>query len=164
MKLILRDYKSSDKRLVNELALAAFAQYSDKYEDWQEFRGKIGKMAALAESAEIIVAEMGAHIIGAVVYVGPNKPRADMFYPEWAIIRMLVVSPDARGQGVGRALTEACLIRAKRDQAETVALHTSEIMHAALHIYRKLGFIFHSEVPDIHGVKYGLYTKRLENG
>lgn len=161
MEYILRDYKESYERRVNELALSAFEQYSGEYEDWDGFRNKISQMSKLAESAELIVAEMGSEIVGAVGYVGPNKSKAEFFKPDWAIIRMLVVSPEARRKGIGRALTEICLNRAERDQSEILALHTSKIMSVALSMYMKIGFSVYSDAPDIHGVKYGVYTKKL---
>ncbi|MEZ5653884.1 MAG: GNAT family N-acetyltransferase [Burkholderiaceae bacterium] len=74
---------------------------------------------------------------------------------------MLVVAPEARGVGVGRALAEACLARARRDEAEIFALHTSPIMSIALPMYLRMGFRFHSAAPKIHGVDYNLYTKDL---
>ncbi len=118
-------------------------------------------MSKLAESAELIVAEMDSQIVGAIVYVGPNTSKAEFFKPEWAIIRMLVVSHESRGKGLGRALTNICLKRAERDQSEILALHTSQIMRIALSMYLKMGFVFYSEAPDIHGVKYGVYTKAI---
>ena len=76
---------------------------------------------------------------------------------------MLVVSHESRGKGIGHALTDICLNRAKRDQSEILALHTSKIMRVALSMYLKMGFVFYSEAPDIHGVKYGVYTRELRS-
>jgi GNAT superfamily N-acetyltransferase len=76
-------------------------------------------------------------------------------------MRMLVVHPEYRGWGVGRKLAEQCLRRAIRDQANIFALHTSPIMQVALPMYLRMGFTYHSPAPDIWGVKYNIYTKRL---
>lgn len=146
---------------MNNWALLAFDQYSIEYEDWEGFSKKISKMSQLSETSELIVAEENSKIVGAVVYVAPNISKAPFFKPEWAIIRMLVVSPESRSKGIGRALSEICLNRAKRDKAEILALHTSEIMEVALPMYLRMGFGLYSEAPDIHGVKYGIYTKRV---
>ncbi|HEY0720682.1 MAG TPA: GNAT family N-acetyltransferase [Gammaproteobacteria bacterium] len=146
---------------MNELAGSAFEQYANEFDDWEGFRQKIQQMSKLAATAEIIVAEVGSKIVGAAVYVGPHRSKAEFFKPEWAVMRMLVVSPAARGQGIGRALTEACLHRARRDRCEILALHTSNIMAVALAMYLKMGFAFYSAAPDIHGVKYGVYTTRV---
>tara|TARA_B100000989_G_scaffold292132_1_gene267554 strand:- start:2478 stop:2840 length:363 start_codon:yes stop_codon:yes gene_type:complete len=119
-------------------------------------------MSQLAESSDLIVAEQNNKIVGAIAYVGPNKLKSDFFKPEWAIIRMLVVSPEARNNGIGRTLTNMCEILAKKEKAKVLALHTSEIMEVALSMYLKIGFVLYSKAPDIHGVKYGVYSKAID--
>ena len=122
MSYTLRDFRAGDAGAVNRVALAAFEQYRGAYSDWTAFSANIGRMAALAENAELIVAANDAGIAGAVAYVGPGRPRSALFEPDWPVIRMLVVSPDARGHGIGRALTEECIGRAQRDRAPLIAL------------------------------------------
>lgn len=157
----LRDYRPEDAAPLNALAVAAFEQFREAYEDWPGFRAKIADMAALAATGEIVVAEAEGALVGAVAYVGPGAPKAAFFRPEWPIMRMLVVSPAARGRGIGRALAEECLRRAHRDGAAAFALHTSEIMAVALPMYQRMGFCWNAAAPDIHGVKYGVYVKEL---
>jgi GNAT superfamily N-acetyltransferase len=118
-------------------------------------------LTTLAETGEIVVAEVDGHIVGAVAYIGPGQPKVEFFQPEWPIMRMLVVAPEARGHGIGRALAEECLRRANRDGAAVFALHTGELMQIARPMYRRMGFTWHSAAPDIHGVKYAVYTKDL---
>lgn len=161
----LKDFRPQDAAQVNALALAAFQQYESAYQDWPVFQSKIANMAALAQAGEIMVAELDHEIVGAVAYVGPGAPKADFFKPHWPIMRMLVVSPDARGRGIGRALAQECLRRAERDGAPEFALHTSKIMDVALPMYERMGFNWVSRTPDIHGVEYGVYVKScLPNG
>jgi ribosomal protein S18 acetylase RimI-like enzyme len=132
----IRPFSTADAEAVNALALAAFAQYEGVYSDWEALTRGVGAMAGLAGQGEIIVAGEGGGIVGAVAYFAPGtSPRADFFEPEWPIIRMLVVAPAARGQGVGRRLTEECVARARRDGAAVIALHTSPAMAAALALY-----------------------------
>lgn len=151
----------ADAKAVDALGVAAFEQFAALYEDWPGFRAKISTMSALAQAGEIIVARRGSHIVGAVAYIGPHQPKNDFFPAEWAIMRMLVVSPDARGQGVGRALAEACIERAQRDAARVIGLHTSPIMAVALPMYLRMGFQLEREAPPIHGVPYGIYAMAL---
>jgi ribosomal protein S18 acetylase RimI-like enzyme len=159
--LELRDFSASDADAVNRLALAAFAEYSGRYDDWDSFARRIGDMAALAESAELIVACVDGTVAGAVAYVGPGQPKAAFFPLDWPILRMLVAAPAMRGQGIGRALTLECIRRARRDGAARVGLHTSPIMQAALAMYLRLGFRYVGDAPDIHGVAYGVYALDL---
>jgi ribosomal protein S18 acetylase RimI-like enzyme len=160
--MLIRPYLPSDAEAVNAAALAAFAQYRGVYSDWDALERGVGAMASLAQTGEIVVAEAEGAVVGAVAYIGPGQlPRADFFEPEWPIIRMLVVDPAARGQGVGRALTQACLRLARRDGAEAIALHTSPAMEVALALYLRMGFKLLRRVPDRFGVPYAVYLKRL---
>ncbi len=157
----IREFQRDDKVEVDALALRAFEQFKETYGDWPAFKARIN-VSALAEVGEVIVAEMGGRIAGAVAYLGPGAKKAEFFVPEWPIMRMLVVSPDARGLGIGRALAEDCIRRAKRDGATKFALHTSELMHVALPMYLRMGFIWNSNAPSIHGVAYSVYVKELQ--
>lgn len=159
---LIRDFQTADTLQVNALALNAFEQFKDAYQDWPGFQSKIANMAALAESGEIIVAELDGKIVGAVAYVGPGAPKAQFFLPEWPIMRMLVVAPELRGRGIGRALAQECMGRARRDGAAAFALHTSELMAVALPMYQRMGFERLASAPAIHGVEYGIYVKKLD--
>jgi len=164
--MIIRPFAPADATAVNRVALAAFAQYEGVYRDWDRLMRGVGATAGLAEAGEIVVAEDGAgDIVGAVAYFGPEAgPRPDFFAPHWPIVRMLVVDPAARGRGIGRRLTEACIARARRDGADAIALHTSPAMAAALALYLRMGFRLERRVPDRFGVPYGLYLKDLADG
>jgi len=157
-----RDFNDADADTVDRIALAAFAEFEGRYDDWPAMVADIGAMSHLAEAGEIIVAETDGHISGAVAYIPPHQPKADYFDPEWPAIRMLVVDPAYRGAGIGRALTEACIDRARRDRSREIALHTSPIMTIAMPMYRRMGFRFVRDTAPIHGVVYGVYVNNLE--
>jgi ribosomal protein S18 acetylase RimI-like enzyme len=157
----IRDFREVDADRVNEVALSAFAQFSLLYDDWPAMAAGISNMAALAQRGELIVAEHDGTIVGAVAYIPPDAIKAAYFDPGWPIIRMLVVDPDARGLGAGRALTDACIERARRDGSPVVALHTSPIMTVALPLYLRMGFRKLRDAPPIHGVDYAVYLKQL---
>ena len=161
---VLRDFTASDAAQVDALGVAAFEAYRDAYNDWPAFRQRIAHMSTLADSGEVIVAEQDGRIVGAVAYIGPGRPKSDIFQPEWPIMRMLVVAPDVQGQGVGRALAHECIARARRDGASMFALHTSELMKVALPMYERMGFRRWSDAPTTYGVAYAIYLKDLANG
>lgn len=160
-RIRIRDYHASDDAAVNALAVAAFEQYQAMYDDWPGFRSRLENMSAIAATGELVVAELDGVLVGAVGYVGPHKPKADYFEPEWPIMRMLVVAPEARGCGVGSALAQQCLARARRDGALVFALHTSPIMEVALPMYLRMGFRRLRGAPLIHGVDYDVYVLSL---
>lgn len=157
----LRAFRSDDADAVNAVAIAAFAEFRAEYGDWPTVSRNVGKMAALAESAEVIVATVEGAVAGAVGYVAPNIEKQEWFEREWPVIRMLVVLPQHRGRGIGRALTEECIRRAQRDGAPLIALHTTPLMAVALPMYERMGFEYLRAAPDRAGVPYGIYVKRL---
>lgn len=161
LSMLLRDYETGDEAAIGSVALAAFEQFKPTYADWPAMASNVCRIADLAKTGELIIAEMNGEIVGGVVYVGPHKPKATFFDKAWPIIRMLVVSPSHRGEGIGRMLTEMCLERARRDHSPIIALHTSPIMSVALPMYLRMGFKKIRDAPDIHGVPYAVYTKPL---
>lgn len=158
---MLRDFQSADAEAIVRVALAAFAEFQLHYSDWPLFITHVAKMPELAKTGEIIVAEDDGRIVGAVAYVGPQRPKPAFFDPAWPVIRMLVVDPFARGKGIGRQLTEECLRRAERDQSPVIALHTTPIMTVALPMHLRMGFAKVRDAPDILGVSYAVYVKTL---
>jgi ribosomal protein S18 acetylase RimI-like enzyme len=159
--LTLRDFVSADSDRVNRLALAAFSQFAEHYDDWSRLAASLSQMSDLGTSGEIIVAEVEGEIAGAVAYIPPGAPKAAFFEPHWPVIRMLVADPARRGLGIGRALTDECLRRARQDRAELIALHTSPIMTVALPMYLRMGFAKVRATPPIYGVEYAVYTRML---
>jgi GNAT superfamily N-acetyltransferase len=158
--LRVRAYDPLDRDAVNAVARAAFAQYEHDYEDWPDFVQGIARMADLAAHADLLVADLGGKVIGAVAHIGPGRPRATFFPEEWSVIRMLVVNPAQRGQGAGRELVNGCLQLALQAGAPAVGLHTSPIMASALRMYEAVGFVRDRDLAPIRGVPYGRYVLR----
>jgi ribosomal protein S18 acetylase RimI-like enzyme len=158
----VRPFASADRERVNALARAAFAEYAGEYEEWPSFIEGIGRMADLAADGDLFVAEIGGVIVGAVVHVGPGRPRSAIFPEDWSVIRMLVVAPEARGQGAGRQLVAACLACAQAAGAPAVGLHTTPVMASALRMYTAIGFTRDRDLAPIRGVAYGRYVLPAE--
>ena len=89
---------------------------------------------------EILVAEHGRQIVGAVTFYSDISREHREFPQGWAGFRALGVHPAARGLGLGRRLSVACIDAARRGGARTVAIHSHPKLIAASRIYRDLGF------------------------
>jgi ribosomal protein S18 acetylase RimI-like enzyme len=159
--IALRDFRDTDAMQVNRVALAAFDEFKSEYTDWPAMVSGVARMSALAEAGEIIVAERDDTIVGAVAYIPPGCPKAPYFDRSWPIVRMLVVDPACRGHGVGRALTEECIERARRDGSRVMALHTSPIMTVALPLYIRMGFRLLRDAPPILDAPYAVYLREI---
>jgi ribosomal protein S18 acetylase RimI-like enzyme len=160
-KVSIRDFVDADCEAVNRVASTAWSQYATDFKEWDGLAKFVANTAALAADAELIVAVRGGEVVGVVGYVGPGRPRESVFPPEWAIIRMLSVLPSERGLGIGRMLSEACIVRARRDGADMVGLHTSPVLRSALDLYLRMGFQFQRAIPDRRGVAYAVYALGL---
>ena len=62
----IRDYENSDAEDLNRIAVSAFDQYRDQYQDWPAMRASLSKTSALSATGEIIVAEFQKQFAGAL--------------------------------------------------------------------------------------------------
>lgn len=100
-------------------------------------------------------------LVGMAFFV-PKGNAWEFFHNDWAYIRMVGVHPKYEGQGIGTALAKLCMLQAKLNNEAVVALHTSELMTTAQHIYEKLGFKKLKELEPRYGIKYWLYSINLK--
>jgi GNAT superfamily N-acetyltransferase len=107
-----------------------------------EYADELRDVAGRAASAEILVAvDDDGSLLGAVTYVpGPTSAVAEFDDPDAAGIRMLAVAQQAQGRGIGRALVDACLDRARAAGRRQVLLHTTDWMATAHRLYAGMGF------------------------
>lgn len=127
----------------------AYVQYESAFPsaNWERYLADILDLEGRADASELLVAERSGEIVACVSYFPPG---AKMSYPsdsfserwpaEWGAFRLLGVSPSARGSGVGRLLTEACIERARARQAPALGLHTTAPMAVARSMYERMGF------------------------
>jgi ribosomal protein S18 acetylase RimI-like enzyme len=73
------------------------------------------------------------------------------------------VDPDYQGKGIAKMLTKKCIEHAIVLKEKTIALHTSEMMHAARHIYESAGFTILKEIEPRLGKRYWIYTLALNS-
>jgi GNAT superfamily N-acetyltransferase len=145
--MILRDAEKEELPFIREQRFQAYSEYAKALPEshWQGLKNAISSEADF--QAEMIVAEMYGKIMGSVVLF-PAKTDAyqgyveELDYPE---IRMLSVSPEARGKGVAKALVSECIHRTKRKNYQMIGLHTGEFMINAIKLYEHFGF---ERVPE----------------
>ena len=74
-------------------------------------------------------------------------------------LRVMFVSPDARGKGIGTLLINAVLNKAQTIGYKTLSLWTTNNQIAARELYKKIGFTMVSAKPNTTFAK-GLYDEK----
>lgn len=88
----------------------------------------------------VLVAERADQVVGSVTLVRDAGDDGHPWPPAGSVLRLLAVAPEARRTGLGRALTTACVARARSEGADYVGLHTAPSMTAARRLYEDIGF------------------------
>ena len=93
---------------------------------------------------------------GCVTYVDNASSRyAEALLDREASFRMLGVSTEAQGRGIGKALVVRCLDEARAAGRRAVFIHTGNWMTTAHRFYRRLGFV-HVPERDWPVPEYGI--------
>lgn len=138
--LTVRAIRPEEHAAVAELTVETYAKVLGSLLD-AEYRTELADVARRAEYAVVLVAVDGnGRLLGSVTYVPGLGPYAEFEGADEAGIRMLVVAPSAGGRGVGTALVNACIARARADGRTRLGLHTTPSMVTAQRLYLRLGF------------------------
>jgi hypothetical protein len=62
----IRDYDGQDADNLNRIAVSAFEQFRDHYQDWPAMRAGLAKTAALNATGDLIVVECEGRLAGGV--------------------------------------------------------------------------------------------------
>ncbi|WP_025273804.1 GNAT family N-acetyltransferase [Haloglycomyces albus] len=140
MSLTIRPIEPSEWETLGEITVASylasgFLTANSGYADY------LRDVGARAESGTVLVALDSTEIVGGISVVPPGSKKAEVALPGEAEIRALAVAPTAGKSGVGTRLAERAVTTAFDELGATaIALCSKDTMHAAHHIYRKIGF------------------------
>jgi GNAT superfamily N-acetyltransferase len=142
-EVVIRDAADGDREAIREVLLAAYEQYSRvlSEERWNEYRRSIFSSVDTPGPTAWLVAEREGRIVGsATLFSSSLVAYGQDLGIESPIVRLLAVSPEARGKGIATALLREAARRAKESGAQTLHLHTSDMMASAVRLYERLGF------------------------
>jgi ribosomal protein S18 acetylase RimI-like enzyme len=136
--LVVRRATPSDLAAAGEVTVAAYEQFTTGPDD--HYLARLRDAAARDREAELWVAERSGEVVGTVTIALPGSPWREIGTDDEGEFRMLAVSPAARGQGVGEALTRLVLERFRSLGLRGVVLSSLAEMTAAHRVYERLGF------------------------
>lgn len=148
-----------DHALIGELTVAAYAGFTTGADD--VYVARLRDAAARDREAELWVGEVDDAVVGTVTVAPEGSPWRELGGAGEGEFRMLAVSPEAQGRGVGEALVRHALDRFREAGHPRVVLCSLEDMAAAHRIYRRLGFerapqLDWSPVAGVHLIAFAL--------
>ncbi len=163
VKVLTREATPAEHAEVARVTVEGYREYAGQMSAtaWDEYERDLSDVSGRAARGVILVAEVDGGIAGALAYFPAGRIESDWLPRDWAYFRALAVLPAYRGGGVGRALTVACIARARSEGAAALALHTTEGMPVARAMYERMGFVRHSERQGSTW-KVWVYVMRLD--
>lgn len=142
--IIIREAEERDQEAILSLMLEAYGEYEQAMprDRWIEYAQSIKESVYRDGPTARIIAELNGEIVGSVQLflsseTAYGRPELGIHSP---IIRLLATSPKVRGKGVATELIKESARRTVLLGAETLHLHTSDVMASAVRLYEHLGF------------------------
>jgi ribosomal protein S18 acetylase RimI-like enzyme len=140
----VRPARPDEYELVGDLTVEVYVD-GGLVSPTSSYVGTLRDAADRAARADLLVAESGGEVVGAVAYCGPGSPYVQIAGPDEAEFRMLAVREKARGLGAGTAMVRACVGRARAAGLRGLRLSTQANMVGAQRMYERMGFV---RTPD----------------
>ncbi|GGA23012.1 GNAT family N-acetyltransferase [Psychrobacillus lasiicapitis] len=136
--------KVADKEAVVELLVESYGQYKNDFSTavWQAYLESIKRSLDNPSIDKVLVAKSEGEFLGTLQLftnseAAYQRPELGIVDP---IVRLLAVSPKARGKGIAKALLKESASYAKEKGASYLYLHSGENMTQAIRLYEHLGF------------------------
>lgn len=155
----IRDARDDELDVVAALSVDAYAEYAARMspDAWSSFAQDIANVRGRLPDAELLVAVVDGRLVGSVtLFFHWRGAQADTVG-----VRLLAVVPEARGLGVGRALMEEVIARARARGRHRVVLTLAPEMANVKELSEELGFarepeLDHAPAPGVRSEGYAL--------
>ena len=159
---VIRQARDDEYDVVSSLIVDAYAEYAAHMspDAWSSFANEIANVRGRRDDAELFVAEQDGRLVGSVTMFSGWRGAQE----GTAGVRLLSVLPEQRGAGVGRALMEHCVQRARDEGKHRLVLTTTQEMGVLRELTERMGFqrdpgLDHEPAP---GVRYQGYALNLD--
>lgn len=157
--LVIREARDDELDIVASLIVDAYAEYAARMspDAWSTFAQDIANVRGRLWDARQLVADRDGHLVGSVTLYADWRGAQ----PGTVTLRLLAVMPDARGSGVGRALMEGAMARARAAGKTRLVLTTTQEMEAIRDLVESIGFhretgLDHEPAPGVRFEGYAL--------
>src|SRR5260221_9088509 len=130
--------KPNEHEVAGELVVEAYRSLGDEGDEFYE--RELRDVSGRTRTGDVIVAEMDGRIVGCVTLSIGKTSLSEVDDLDAATIRMLGVSSDVRGRGIGEGLVRHCIEQARISGSKRVRLDTRTSMQSAQRLYERLGF------------------------
>lgn len=144
--MLIRVAREEEYAAVGALSVAGYdadgyLTYPDGTFD-DDYAGWLADATSRAQKSTLLVALDGDELVGTVTWCPYGSGDAQLAKePHQGEFRTLSIAPEARGRGIGRALVEHCLERARSAGLTEVLLFSLKEMLPAHRLYTRLGFV-----------------------
>jgi GNAT superfamily N-acetyltransferase len=147
--LTIRDLRPEEFGALGQLMVEVYSQLEgfptpEEQPRYYELLARIGSFADKKDARVLVALSAEGELVGGVVYFGDMAEYGSggtaTAEKQASGIRLLGIHPRFRGQGAGRAMTEACIQLAREAGHAQVILHTTQAMQVAWRLYERLGF------------------------
>jgi len=166
VEITFRTATHKDLTALKNLAVKSWSQFQRSLtnDNWVKLNNNLTSDKTYEElidkSVGFVATSDHDNIVG-MAFLVPNGNPTDIYDESWCYIRFVTVAPDFNGHGIGRKLTNLCIQTARQNNEKVIALHTSEFMDSARHIYESMGFTILKEIDQRLGKRYWLYKLDL---
>lgn len=149
MKYTVRQAKPEEFQEIGHLMVDVYSKLEGfpretEQPEYYTMLENIGEITKKPHTQLLVAVSSEGRIDGAVVYfsdmssygsggTATSEKNASGF-------RLLAVAPEARGLGIGKLLTRACIDKAQKDGNRQLIIHSTEFMKIAWKMYEKMGF------------------------
>ncbi len=159
---VIRDARDDELDDIAALIVDAYAEYAARMspDAWSSFANEIANVRGRLGDATLLVAENDGRIVGSVTLFSSWRGAQEGTVG----VRLLAVPPEHRGSGVGRALMQGCVDRARAAGKRRIVLTTTQEMAVFRELTERMGFVRdpgldHEPAP---GVRYEGYAYDLD--
>jgi GNAT superfamily N-acetyltransferase len=155
LELRIRDAGPEELDGLLEVVLDAYSQFGEFLPPGfaGEYRQEVADVLS-NPNTQVLVAEDGGVTAGTVAFYPEGGYYHESVPADWACLRTLAVLPECRGRGIGRALMEETIRRARALGRSRMLLHTLPFMSAARALHERVGF---TRAPELD-VAYSTVT------